>query len=109
MPQQGTPSRRERENPEIGPGPSEQGSAAEDADHQKAEQKTAVQIGPQRHQHRKHEPSRSCQAFAIEDDAEQHRACIRRDREIHVRRNFVSGIEQAARKTATQTAIAEAP
>lgn len=57
-----------------------------------------MQIGPEHHQHGKHEPSRSSQAFAIEDDAEQHRACIRRDREIHVRRSFVSGIEQAGQE-----------
>jgi len=87
-----------RIDPEIGPGAPEQGYAEEHADHEEPEQEAAVQIGPKRHQRRKHEPPRSPQAFTVEDDAKQHRARVRRHREIDVRRRFVSGIEQASQK-----------
>ena len=89
---------RKREDSDTDPVPSEQGHTAERANDQQAEQEAAMQIGPKDHDHRQQEPSRSLQAFAVEDDGKQHRGRVRRGGDIDIRGRRERGVKQAREK-----------
>ena len=85
---------------EIQPIASEQRDAAKNADNKKAEQKAAMQIGPQDHECRQQKASpRSFQAFSVEYDGEQHGGNIRRNGEIDI---WVCGRESGIEQTRRQ-------
>src|SRR5882672_12963317 len=89
---------REAVDLEIYPIPSEQSRAAKNANNKKTKHKAAIQISPKGHHHRQQKPSRSLQAFSVENYAKQHSGSVRRSGEINIWGRRKRGVEQTRRK-----------
>src|SRR5258705_12063435 len=74
--------------------PYEQSRPAKNANNKKTKHKAAMQIGPKDHNCRQQKPSRSLQAFSVENYAKQHSRSVRRSGEINIWGRRKRGVKQ---------------